>query len=63
MVVINTTTGKVYENLNKSQVASLVGVCRQTVTQWERGRSRKQVREWLVYLHAQKKLNIIAGKR
>lgn len=53
--MIDTTNGKVYENLNRSQVAEIVGVCRQTVSQWERQRAVKDWKWFRVYLRSQRK--------
>jgi hypothetical protein len=58
MVVINTLNGKVYEDLNKTQVAEIVGVCRQTVAQWQGQTRTKQHKWYTVYLFSMKFKNI-----
>ena len=57
MVVIDNsgTKPKVHENLNKSDVAFIVGVCRQTVLRWQNEMYTKYHGNYTIYLHTNTK--------
>ena len=54
MVVIDQQTGKCYENLKQIQVASLLGVCRQTVSNWQKKHKVFEKNNYKIYLFAKK---------
>jgi len=54
MVVINTHTDEVFENVNKTQAAAMIGVDRSTILRWSKQKKKEYYNMWVIYFNSNK---------
>jgi hypothetical protein len=51
MVLVNTKTDVVHENVNYLQVGMLIGVSQQQITSWAKKDNKKKYDYWILYFN------------